>query len=169
MPYPRDTRLASGGPEDAYDGPSELREVDDLLGRYARRQPTPAGLVDRIYEASVGLLPGRRRQEPVLVLRPAFTGSWAGRLAMAASIALAFFVGGRLATESGPGARLSPDVEGAWIEYATAIPGDLDVHPRFRELEESRYGAVERLLVTRDMRFRDLTGDLAHVAADLEM
>jgi hypothetical protein len=174
MPYPRDKRLDAGGPDDVYDGPPELGEVDDLLGRYARRQPTPPGLVDRIFEASVGLLPSRRpRREPLLLIRPGFGGSWASRLAMAASITLAVFVGARLATESGSGARVTTDGADVWLALAApagdASVADLDVHPRFRELEESRYGTVERLLVTRNIRFRDLAGDLANIAADLEM
>jgi hypothetical protein len=140
--------------------------VDELLGRYARREPIPAGLVERVFDASVGMLPGRPRQ-PALRLQPVITTSLWGRLAMAASIALAFFVAGRILPMREPGSLLSPDVELVLLDYAGA--GDLDVSQRFRELEEARYGAMERLLVTRDMTFRDLAGDLANLAADLEM
>jgi hypothetical protein len=150
-----------------YEGPPELRAVDELLGRYAHRQLTPAGLIDRVFDASVGLLPSRRRREHVLRLQPAITDSLWGRLAMAASIGLAFIVAGRILPTGDPVSLLSPDVELALLEYAG--PAELDVHQRFREVEEARYGAVERLLTTRDMRFRDLTGDLANLAADLEM
>ena len=94
------------------------------------------------------------------------TSLW-GRLAMAASIALAFFVAGRIMPLREPSTLLSPDVELVLLEYAEAE--DLDVRQRFRGLEEARYGAVERLLVTGDMTFRDLAGDLANLAADLEM
>jgi hypothetical protein len=155
------------GPEHVYEGPAELREVDELLGRYARREPVPADLVDRVFDASVGALPGRRQRQPILRLQPVITTSHWGRLAMAASIALAFFVAGRILPMREPSSLPSPDVELVPPQYAWA--GDLDVSQRFRELEESRYGAMERLLVTRDMTFRDLAGDLANLAADLEM
>lgn len=161
-----DQRPRERGPEHVYEGPAELREVDELLGRYARREPVPAGLVERVFDASVGMLPGRPRQ-PALRLQPVITTSLWGRLAMAASIALAFFVAGRILPMREPGSLLSPDVELVLLDYAGA--GDLDVSQRFRELEEARYGAMERLLVTRDMTFRDLAGDLANLAADLEM
>ncbi len=162
-----DQRPRDRGPEHVYEGPAELREVDELVGRYARREPVPAGLVERVFDASVGMLPGRRRREPVLRLQPVITASLWGRLALAASITLAFFVSDRILPMREPGSLLSPDVELSLHEYARA--GDLDVHRRFRELEEARFGAVERLLVTRDMTFRDLAGDLANLAADLEM
>ncbi|MHC4710243.1 MAG: hypothetical protein ACYTA3_07435 [Planctomycetota bacterium] len=113
------------------------------------------------------MLPGRRRRQPVLRLQPVITTSLWGRLAMAASIALAFFLAGRILPMREPSSLLSADVELVLLQYAGA--GDLDVHRRFRELEEAQYGAVERLLVTRDMTFRDLAGDLANLAADLEM
>jgi hypothetical protein len=142
--------------------------VDELLGRYARRQPVPAGLIDRVFDASVGMLPSRRRRrERALRLQPLVTTSLWGRLAMAASIALAFFVAGRIMPMREPGSLLSPDVELALLEYAGAE--DLDVLQSFREIEEPRYGAVERLILTRDMTFRDLAADLAGLVADLEM
>ncbi len=57
---------------------------------------------------------------------------------------------------------LSPAAELVLLESAGA---DLDR----LWLDDPRYGAVESLLVTRDMTFRDLTGDLARLAEDLEM
>ncbi|MHC4127799.1 MAG: hypothetical protein ACYTE6_15905 [Planctomycetota bacterium] len=166
MPQLPDHRPRSWGPEHVYEGPAELREVDELLGRHARQQPVPAGLIERVFDASVGMLPSRRR-EPALGLRPVITTSLWGRLAMAASIALAFFVAGRVMPLREASTLLSPDVELVLLEYAEA--DDLDVHQRFPRIEEARYGAVERLLVTRDMTFRDLAGDLANLVADLEM
>ena len=158
------------GPEHLYEGPAELRAVDELLGRYARRQPVPAGLIERVFDASVGLLPSRRRRrEPALRIQPSIGASLWGRLAMAASIGLAFFVAGQIMPMREPSSLLSPDVELGLLVYAESGDVVVDVHRRFRELEEARYGAVERLLVTGDMTFRDLAGDLANLAADLEM
>lgn len=165
MPQMPDHRRRSRGPEHVYEVPPELREVDELLEWHARQQPVPAGLIDRVFDASVGLLPSRRpRRQPVLRLEPAITGSLWGRLAMAASIALAFIVAGRMLPVGGPGSMLSPG-----IELVQGGPGDLDVHWRFRAREEAHYGPVERLGFTQEMSFRDLAGDLANLAADLEM
>jgi hypothetical protein len=166
MPQLPDHHPRSRGPQHVYEGPAELREVDELLGRHARQQPVPAGLIERVFDASVGMLPSRRR-EPALRLQPVITTSHWGRLAMAASIGLAFFVAARIMPLREPSTRLSPDVELVLLEYADAE--GLDVHRRFPGPEEARYGVVERLLVTRDMTFRDLTGDLADLVADLEM
>jgi hypothetical protein len=167
MPQLPDHRPWSRGPEHVYEGPVELREVDELLGRYARQQPAPAGLIERVFDASVGMLPSRRRGEPALRLQPLITTSQWGRLAMAASIALAFFVAARIMVMREPSTLMSPDVDLTLLEYAEA--GDLDVHWRFPDIEEAQYGAAERLRVTCDMEFRDLAGDLANLVADLEM
>jgi hypothetical protein len=168
MPQMPDHRRRSRGPEHVYEVPPDLREVDELLEWHARQQPVPAGLIDRVFDASVGLLPSHRpRRQPVLRLQPTIMDSLWSRLAMAASIALAFIVAARMLPVSGPGSLLSPDVELVQLDYGA--PGDLDVHWRFRAREEAWYGQVERLGFTQEMSFRDLAGDLANLAADLEM
>ena len=140
-------------------GPAEFREVQATLAAWARQQPVPLGLEDRVFDASVGRLPVRRAR----VARPervtAFP-AWArlgGRLALAASIALAFFAAARVM----PSARrpLTRNVEMVLLEYAGGNAGFLD--PRFAQ--------VEQILMTRDMTFGDLTSELARVAQDLEM
>ena len=78
----------------------ELREIDDLLSRRARRAETPAGLADRIFRASVDLLPApavRREKTPLvhvvrrrLLPRLGPTAQWRGYAALAASLGLAF-------------------------------------------------------------------------------
>jgi hypothetical protein len=158
MPEPADHRPRQRGPGYVFDGPAELREVDAMLAEYARRSPVPAGLADRVFNASAGLLPARRRRDRVLRLQPVSPVSTWGRLALAASIALAFFVAARVLPFGRPTPLLSPDVELILLEFAGV--GDLD---------EPGYAAVEHLLVTRDMTFRDLTSDLANLVADLEM
>ena len=90
-------------------------------------------------------------------LEGAAWGRLGGRLALAASIALAFFVAARVM----PPARgvLTRNVEMVLLEYAGGNAGFLD--PRFAQ--------VEQILMTRDMTFGDLTSELARVAQDLEM
>lgn len=148
--------------------PPEYREVEARLADYlsdrARRLPVPPGLVDRVFNASVGLLPARRRpRSPMLQLpRLASFSAWGGvggRLALAASIALAFFVAVRVTPRPGESNRLTPHIETVLLEYAGAQEGFID--PRF--------ASVEHILMTRDMTFGDLNSDLARVAADLEM
>jgi len=142
--------------------PAELREVEARLSAWARHQAVPPGLEDRVFDASVGLLPVRRVRR-ARVGRPerviAFP-NWArlgGRLALAASIAIAFFAAARVM----PPARgvLTANVEMVLLEYAGGNAGFLD--PRFAQ--------VEHILMTRDMTFGDLTNELAQVVQDLEM
>ena len=155
------------GPVSPFLGDPALAELEATLSRYARRRHAPAGLADRVFDASVGLLPSRRpRRARVFKLEPISLGSMWGRLALAASIALAFLVAVRFMPQERARSPLSPAAELVLLESAGATPADLRELWRF---EDSRYGAVESLLVTRDMTFRDLTGDLARLAEDLEM
>ncbi len=142
--------------------PPEYREVEARLAAWAERQPVPPGLATRVFDASVGLLPARRRQRSPLLQMPrlASLAAWrgvGGRLALAASITLAFLVAVRVMPRESN--RLTPDVEMVLLEYAGGQRGLVD--PRFT--------AVEHILMTRDMTFGDLTNDLDRVVADLEM
>ena len=145
--------------------PTEFHEVEAKLSAWARRQPAPPGLADRVFDASVGLLPARRVRRPrtMQLQRPASlrtrVSAWGSRLALAASIALAVFIGNRVLPLVGFNGILAPDVEMVLLESAGGLPGLLD--PRFAEVED--------ILLTRDMTFGDLTGDLARIAHDLEM
>ena len=143
--------------------PPEFREIEARLASWASRQPVPSGLADRVFDASVGLLPARRRPRSPLLQMPrlASLSAWrgvGGRLALAASITLAFLVAVRVmpGRDSNP---LAPDVEMVLLEYAGGQSGFVD--PRF--------ATAEHILMIRDMTFGDLTNDLARVVANLEM
>ena len=145
--------------------PTEFREVEAALSAWARRQPVPPGLADRVFDSSVGLLPARRlrrfrpmQHQPQLSLRTR-ASAWGSRLALAASIALALFIGHRVLPPAGFSPLLTADVEMVLLESAGGYPGLLD--PRFAEVQD--------ILLTRDMTFGDLTGDLARLAYDLGM
>ncbi len=147
---------------DQFPDQGPFREVEVRLSEWARRQPVPPGLADRVFDASVGLLPARRarrgrigRPDPATAV-PA----WArlgGRLALAAAIALAFFTAVRVMPPAG--GVLTRNVEMVLLEYAGGDAGFLD--PRFAQ--------VEHILMTRDMTFGDLASELTQVAEDLEM
>ncbi len=155
------------GPGLPSEGDPELAQIEAALFRMARRRHAPAGLAGRVFDASVGLLPARRlRRARLFKLEPVSFGSVWGRLALAASIAVAFVVAIRSMPQERPRSPLSQAVELVLLESAGAAPADLQGLWRF---EDPRYGAVESLLVTRDMTFRDLSGDLARLAEDLEM
>jgi hypothetical protein len=143
--------------------PPEFREVEARLSDWAARQRPPAGLADRVFDASVGLLPARRRPRRPRLQVPRLTSFslWSGvggRLALAASIALAFLVAIRVSPRPGQSDRLTPDVETALLEYAGQAG-----------FADPRFATVEHILTTRDITFGDLTSDLARVVADLEM
>ncbi len=153
---PRDPLPAAFGPQ--------LGRVDDAVAQAASGAPLPAGLADRVFEASVARMP-----RPLLrpeTLRPA-ARRWAGtapvrssrwsRLAMAASVALAFGVASWLVRPpvppAGPENRgLQPDV--VWLLMQPAAEGDPE---------------VASLLDTEDMTFDDLAGELAMLVSRLEM
>lgn len=145
--------------------PAEFREVEARLSAWARRQPVVPGLADRVFDASVGLLPVRPvRRARLMQLQPAVSlsrrlSAWGSRLALAASIALAVFIGNRALPPAGFSRVLTPDAEMVLLESAGAQSGLLD--PRFAEVRD--------ILLTRDMTFGDLTGDLARIAHELEM
>src|SRR5262245_2589889 len=77
---------------------AELRAIDDALSEAAQKSPVPVGLSERVFEASSGLLTrhGATSSQPeVRTLRfpqLRFAQLSRGRLAMAASLAMAFGV-----------------------------------------------------------------------------
>ena len=140
--------------------PPEYRAVEARLSSWARGQPVPPGLASRVFNASVGLLPARRRPRSSMLQMPRLAplSAWrtvGGRLALAASITLAFLIAVRVM----PPNPFTPDVQMVLLEYEGGQRGLVD--PRFAK--------AEHILMIHDMTFGDLTNDLARVVADLEM
>ena len=79
----------------------ELRRLDTTLGRLALSADVPAGLARRVFAASVRLLPVRplapaaERRAPTTSRRWPDLGVLCGRLALAATLALAFVMAAR--------------------------------------------------------------------------
>ncbi len=138
------------------DSDSALRAIEELLGREAARTGVPPGLARRVYQGSVGglpVLPRQPRQRPRYEVQPLVFGRFAvwGRLAMAASIGLAFIVAsnvGRVGSRTRL-AALSPDVELVLLDLAGL-------------------GDADHLWITQEMTFRDLAGDVADIAVNLD-
>ena len=135
----------------------QLQAVDDMLGRQARRlRVPPAGLIDRVFQASVGLLPGRVQTPQIeVVARIGLRHSWWSRAALAVSIALACTLSLR-------------------VVHAPTLPQlvwgiDTEIQPVYREVVGRTLNDMEHLLVTREMTIDDLDMELAMLAADLEM
>ena len=135
------------------DSDSALRAIEGLLAREAARTVVPPGLAHRVYQGSVGGLPitSQPRRRPRSRLQPLVLSRFAvwGRLAMAASIGLAFIVASTVGSPTRL-AALSPDVELVLLDLAGL-------------------GDVDHLLITREMTFRDLAGDVAAMAVALDM
>ncbi len=135
----------------------QLQAVDDMLGRQARRLQVPAGLIDRVFQASVGLLPPGRVQSPQIevVARIGLQRPWWSRAALAASIALA--------------CTLSLEVVQTPTLPQLVWGIDTQIQPVYREVVGRTLNDMEHLLVTREMTIDDLDLELAMLAADLEM
>jgi hypothetical protein len=156
--------------------PAELRRIDRALHADAGRFVVPDGLEERVFDASVELLPNRgragrggaRRLRVVGVRRPGGPArSWGrsqwGRMALAASLGLAFlvaaFVMQRGASRPMPVASGSiVDVGGRWLEE--------DPRDAMRDQMDRE---VAYLLDTRDISSHEVTSDLEAIVADLEM
>lgn len=152
----------------------QLRPVDELLAREGARQRVPEGLAQRIYEASVTHLPvpAVTRRGRSFWVEPLVQGRFAlwGRLAMAASIGLAFVISLRVmhfqpraGMPAAAAVVLSPDEELVLFDLEAGVDRVLGL------VSDSPLGEVEDILLTRDMTFRDLTADLALLASDVEM
>jgi len=140
----------------ARDVSPDLQAVDTMLGRQARSLRVPAGLIDRVFHASVGLLPGRAQSPQIeVVARIGLRHSWWSRAALAASIAIACTVSLRIV----PVPSLQQLVSGI----------DTEIQPVYRQVVGSTLTDMEHLLVTREMTLDDLDMDLALLAADLDM
>ncbi len=134
----------------------QFQAVDDMLGRQARRLRVPAGLIDRVFQASVGLLPGRVQTPQIeVVARIGVRHSWWSRAALAASIAMACTLSLRIV----PTPSLPQLVWGI----------DTQIQPVYREVVGRTLNDMEHLLLTREMTINDLDMELAMLAADLEM
>lgn len=146
------------GPESPSLAPED-RALDAMLRAYAQRHEPPAALSRRVYEASVGSLPGRHVRRAAAPPRPLASSSLWGRLAMAASIGLVFYVAVRILPRTVVSPPLPVEAELALTDFASeGVLGD-----------DSIFADIDHLLVTRDMTFNDLTSDLANLADDLEM
>lgn len=141
------------------------REIDSLLGDLLRDQPAPRGLCDRIYAATVSLLPhpaaaGDRpklRYVPApsspARLRLAVRRRVISRVAMAASVALACAIGIKVCL---PGAM------NASIASAHSVADDSD----WSVFGSTSNGLsdVSYLLETDRMTLDDVTGEMARLA-----
>ena len=152
---PRD--LNSFDPESmARDLPPHLQAVDDLLEQQASRLNVPHGLVDRVYRASVGLLPGQAQPPQVqVVARIGYHNAWWSRVALAASIALVCTVSLRLVN--------TPTLP----QLVSGI--DTQIQPVYRQVVGQTLSEMDHLLMTREMTIDDLDMELALLTADLEM
>lgn len=136
--------------------PPQLHSVDTQLQREARRLGMPQGLANRVFDASVVLLPERFRTPHVEVLATLTspTSKW-GQLAMAASLGLVAFISFQ--------ASQSP-------KMPQLIAGiDTVIKPYYHEVVGETISDMDYLLVTRDVTFADLDMEFAILAADLDM
>ena len=134
----------------------DLQAVDTMLERQARSLRVPAGLVDRVFHASVGLLPARFQTPQIEVVATiGYRHSWWSRAALAASIAMACTVSLRIVH--------SPNLQ----QLVSDI--DTQIQPVYHQVVGRTLNDMEYLLATRAMTIDDLDRDVVLLAADLEM
>ena len=144
----------------------ELCEIDELVARHASRLIVPAGLAERIFQASVDRLIGSPRSMPLdPVARWQWRAAGLSRLALAAAMALAFvFAAQFIQSPSAPpinvamGDQISSDVE--WFlldrpENWSANGSDLG---DFNGSPNTEAGSI---LEIRDISFDDLSRDVS--------
>jgi hypothetical protein len=151
----------------------ELRAIDALLRKEAAdaAREIPARLVDRVYDASVRLLPQaplRLADAPVRGgrrVRPSVRRQWAGRLAMAASLAFAFAVGSLfVSTPLSQPMTVLNETEGDVV--LAAYTDVLSERPQDEQLGHE----VSYLLETGALSsYDELTGEMEALIAELEM
>lgn len=138
--------------------PPQLQSVDMQLQREARRLGMPKGLANRVFDASVVLLPGRFRTPHVEILATLTSSSptskW-GQLAMAASLGLVAFI----SFEASQSPKMPQLIAGI----------DTVIKPYYNEVVGETISDMDYLLVTRDVTFDDLDMEFAILAADLDM
>jgi hypothetical protein len=163
---------------------AELRRIDDLLARGAMPIVTPVGLIDRVFTASARLLPvplvnagGDRRLRlagagdlPRHHRRAVTASSW-GRLALAASVALAFVMAGRfIAVQVGGESPIlvqrPHSLERLAVLRAPADSRNLEQY-LMNGHGELQLTELDYLLVTNDTTFSDLAAELQVLAGDL--
>lgn len=128
-PFSRETRQRRSNPAGQLPAEFDRRlvELDQKLSGQAESQPTPVGLAERVFRASVSLLPHQHEHASLRFPRSVRTPVW-GQLAMAASVAVAFVVA-------------------AWFHSATTTtPSDSDgfVHHTPPPIVESMLSAGDR-------------------------
>ncbi|MHC4991741.1 MAG: hypothetical protein ACYTGC_12250 [Planctomycetota bacterium] len=136
----------------------ELREIDLLLQANAARTSVPRDLADTVYDMTVGLL--WQRQQP-LPFKPAarrMQTVWS-RLAMAASLALAFLVAAwfmQAPLETGP-VQMVAEVPLSELDWILLEPSGSDTM------------GVGYLLESGDVTFEELTEELKQLVDQLEL
>lgn len=159
-----DSNLFEREPANQRPLPTDLQAVDDLLAREARHlrsTSTPAGLAQRVFEATVDLLPNRREAplQPLASIGPRSV-RW-GRLAMAASVVLAGMVWTALFTPASLAEQLAVINEGFQEFHDEAIHDDV--------FGKAPFDDMTYLLTSHETTSDHLERELATMADELEM
>ena len=175
-------RLMSREPLPA-DIEQDLLDVDVLASRAADASDVQAGLADRVYRASVHLLPGSplplvasRRVIPTWATRRAVVG----RIALAASVGLAFVIASQLTVRSTtiqtPGepaiivAAIKPlSTAEEWLLVDRVNDMTPNGGERLVEFETPRPTAIDGLVEVSVLSLDQLASDMRDLEASLEM
>lgn len=136
-----------------------LREIDALLARRASLTSVPRHLADAVYDATLGLF--WERQDPLRLPSRTPRRTIFGRLAMAATLAMACLIAARFIT---------PPVEAdANVQMAGLLPAEVE-----QIIMESPLAADDEtdylyLFDAHGVSYEDISGDLDQIVEELEL
>jgi len=150
----------------------DLRRIDGLLTAHASRRQLPVGLNDRVFELSA---PRLLRTSPTYSFAAAHRRqrTLMSRLAMAASIALAFLVGRTVVNMPSDGPMMADGGNGStpMTIQPLAMAAPLSADAEWVLMESAGNGARDLSMMpdVRNATYADLTRDLEIVVDELEM
>ena len=138
----------------------ELDRIDQLLAAEARRFPSPRGLADAVYDATVGFIWERQMPLPLMAAdRRSRQATLRSRLSMAAALGLA--CGVAILCLRAPAPLQGPAV------LAGALPTEAELI-LFEQPWNDDLTSVDYLIETRDLTIDDLFHDIALMTRELE-
>jgi hypothetical protein len=150
-------------------GDRELQRLETTLHEAGGAWPVPVGLAERVYEASVSRLP-RRRLRLVGTSRAPIHTRLSGRLAMAASLGMAFVVAAwfmQVPLQAPDGRVVSAPSAGGTIQLAADRQMQLEYWGELLEPFNDETSDMESFMAVADLTLEEIFDEARHLTRDL--